>query len=495
MQKFKFIVIVIATILFSKFNLYAIPIQDRQAIMDSLTSLDQEIVQSFPRWRLCEPDLQRQIYLVFSHFYEDNKKLLDEADITLLAAPQAIKKGKIYPYEILLIKCGEISIPYYKIEKEIPNKLINILSGAAYYNSSKERKPNRESPFRDYCHKDMTPDIILNRDEEKAIINYLERPTDKTDAFVLSLYEQTLKIGKSDFWLTSKIGNDEIGYPFWSVGESKIFLQRPLYINHDKNTNEPIPNLINAYLGGVYKINSGLNNKKSLFSWLNNRILNSSLNGKLYGGFDFYMPFHPYFGMSLNTEIPFEEESEFPINESKYGYYEVNPLEVSFKPTSPVQDQITKVAPVLGSSGQISFFYNFWLGNNDFENYFRFDLGLSYYEINELAYYVDAGNNGIKGDGDDIHHLTKNDVNGLKMYKPNEFGDWVYLKAEYRNQGAYPFGLSFQYSNQLLLSRAYLPLFGKWLYLDVRYSTPLRGKRPYEIENMFMISPVLRLTI
>lgn len=111
---------------------------------------------------------------------------------------------------------------------------------------------------------------------------------------------------------------------------------------------------------------------------------------------------------------------------------------------------------------------------------------MSYAEVQEAAYYqTDEFDNFIDVNG----------IDGLRTWKPNEFGDWVYAKVEYRNQATYPFGGSIQYSNQILMGRLYLPLFGNWFYLEGKYSTPLRGVRPYEIENFFMISPVLRLTI
>ena len=86
-------------------------------------------------------------------------------------------------------------------------------------------------------------------------------------------------------------------------------------------------------------------------------------------------------------------------------------------------------------------------------------------------------------------------VQGLKTYKPEKLPAWLYFKVDYRSQAAFPFGASIQISNEIFLGRLYLPLFGNWLYLEGKYSTPLRDARPYEIKNFFMISPVLRLTI
>ena len=90
-------------------------------------------------------------------------------------------------------------------------------------------------------------------------------------------------------------------------------------------------------------------------------------------------------------------------------------------------------------------------------------------------------------------YLGRAGVTGLMTWKPNEALDWIYAKVEYRSQASFPFGISLQYSNQMLLARAYVPILGDWLYLEGRYSTPLRDARPFEIKNFFMFSPVLRL--
>lgn len=81
------------------------------------------------------------------------------------------------------------------------------------------------------------------------------------------------------------------------------------------------------------------------------------------------------------------------------------------------------------------------------------------------------------------------------FYHPTEVLDWIYSKIEYRNQSTFPFGVSVQYSNQIMLSRLYLPLIGQWLYLDARYSIPLRSENRVFDKSVFMISPVLRLNI
>ena len=130
-------------------------------------------------------------------------------------------------------------------------------------------------------------------------------------------------------------------------------------------------------------------------------------------------------------------------------------------------------------------FYNWWLDKEKAENYFRFDLGVSYAEVREMAllWDVPAG----------AHKITTN-ATGLNTYKNSEFADWMFAKVEYRNQASYPFGMSLQVSNQIMLGKIYLPIFS-WLYVEGKYATPLRTARVYESENFFMISPVIRITL
>lgn len=480
------LIAILSLAIFTKSNVKAQqPIPDRQAIIDSLTTIDPDIKKYFPRWQICEPDLMIQIYRTFKYQYDD--RMLDQQDIEVLAAP---KEYPDEPYQILMLSCGKASMNSHEIDLYMSDMIVNYLSGAYVY-SGMNRGYRSDIPKRDYCFSDIDVDVPLKTSQAETIINYLE-PTNVSHAFTMSLFEQAVKLGESGFWLRHKLGNDISGYTFWTAGQASFELQRPLYINQDSKSRKGIPYLINAHLGGTYKINSGMDNDNSLFSWLQQRKLNGSPNGKLLGGIDFHMPFHPYFGVSLVAEVPFEDLSDMGIPENEYAMYDARP-EVGFAPSSPVQQRVDQIAPVLRGTGKVAMFYHWWLDDLNPENYIRFDLGMHYSEVREMARYVDPGESELPGD--DVTHLTIDNVDGLRTYKPNEFGDWIYAKVEYRNQAAFPFGISAQYSNQTFLSRLYIPLFSDWLYLEAKYSTPLRGVRPYEIENFFMISPVLRLTI
>ena len=453
--------------------------------VDSLTTIDYELRKMFPRWKVCEPDLQFQIYQAFS-IYGYSKDELNIEEIEVLASPKPPREKN---YEILLISCGKATMKPQEIDQNI-KKISKYLSGDDDYNIYERPTPGADS--RTYCYIEIPPEIPVKPSEATAIQDYL-RPEDKIQAVTLSLFEQSLKIGETGFWLQNKVGTDEVGYQFWSAGESKVTIQRPLMNNTDPATREFVPRLINAYLGGGYRHSSGLDNAGTAFSWVADRILNAGPDGKLVAGFDVHMPFHPQFGIGLNLELPFSDLRNRNVAVESYGRY-ANTNGADFRRDEGFVDPrngdttITKlgIAPLLRETGQATLFYNLWVGNeNTPSHYFRFDVGASYAQVDEYLMYQQGYE----------YIIEKENVTGLNTYKPNEFADWVYLKAQYRNQQAFPFSLSVQYSNQILMAQAYLPLFGNWFLLEGRFSTILRDQRPYEIQNFFMISPILRITI
>ena len=267
---------------------------DRKAIIDSLTTIDPEIRKYFPRWKVCETDLQIQVYRVFKILGFD-EKLLSQSSVEILAAP---KTDPLIPFDILLITCGKASLNSNQISKANIGPLVDILSGDWSFISNYYNDP----PKRDYCYKDISPEIDVTMSQAEAIISYLE-PTNVTHAITLSLFEQTLKLGDTDFWLRNVVGTDPVGYHFWSAGESKLLLKRPLYPNYDIETSSQIPNLIYAYLGGVYRLTSGNGNQGTLMSWVPDRKLNSTPGGKIVAGLDFSMPFHPQFGLDRKSVV------------------------------------------------------------------------------------------------------------------------------------------------------------------------------------------------
>lgn len=482
-------------------TLFLIPVktfsQTDRELLDSLTTIDSDLRKLFPRWKICEADLQIQLYKSFELLgYPKNQ--LNMQEIEVLAAPRKSKKD---PFEILLITCGTAGMKSSVIEKDL-TILASYISGEEPYDKTLKsvRRINTDTTgkefdiARTYCFVEIPADLPVKPSQASAIQDYM-KPTDKNQAFVISLFEQNVKIGETGFWLTNRVGNDEVGYQYYTAGESKLFLRRPLYINNDTKTRTSIPYLVNLYLGGVYKINSGLSNDGGLFGWLPERTLNTNPGGRLKAGVEINMPFLPEAGVSFNAELPLNDLTEQNFDRSTFGSSEntnrgltgVDWLNRNDPNDGRTSYDINSTSYILRATGQFTMFYNWWLDEGNPENFFRFDFGVSYADVRQYAWYRDEM---LQQD-----LLTNVAVRGLRTYKNSEFGDWVYAKIDYRNQSVYPFGASLQYSNQHLLAKGFIPLLGNWFLLEAKYTTPLRGRRPYELGSFFMISPVFRITL
>lgn len=443
----------------------AAPLQaaDTEAIVKALKTIDPEILQYFPRWRVCEPDLKVQIKQTFA-LMGYNKDLLNEDNIVVTSAP--IRADLAEPeYDLILIECGQERMVAAEIAQNMRKLSVKLAD-----------------PKRPYCFQDIPPASPPSAAQAQEIINFME-PTNVTHSFTLSAFDQVLKIGKSGFWLKASMGTDQVGYHYWSSGEARIQLQRPLYNNTDFATRTAIPYLINARLGFGYRLTGALDGQDRLLDFIPGRKLNAGYGGKLVGGLDFHLPMHPQFGIGLNVELPMQTiSSSTDIDPTTYYRFDIGTRRIT-APSYPVDPSSTVY--LLRATGQATLFYNIWVGERGPESFFRLDAGLNYYEVREAAVFNDtvAGHTYMAVDG----------VNGITLFHPDEALDWIYAKLEYRNQGPYPFGVSLQYSNQILLGRAYIPILGDWLYIEGKYSTPLRDPMPWEIKNFFMVSPVLRL--
>ncbi len=460
-----------------------VPPIDREQLVEALRTLDTNIVGYFPRWKVCEYDLQIQIEQIFKlHGYPSES--LDKNNIIITAAPKP-DDDPYLPYELLLIECGSSQMVASEIDANMES-LSGIISGEIVY-SGPDRGFINDYGNRTYCFIEIPIEVPLSQSQHEVITNYLE-PTNVTHSFALSAFDQSVKIGESGFWLRSSLGTDPVGYHFWSSGEASITFRRPLYENADPATRVPIPHLIHAWVGGGYRLTTGLEDGTSgVLDWVKDRRLNAGPGGKLIAGLNFHAPMHPQAGIHFNIELPLVAVGTNAIDASTYAKFDIpRTREVFFEVTPEGSSDPYALVPILRATGQVTAFYHWWVDPKHPENYFRFDAGISYAEVREAALFDAPGPTAT---------ITGENVVGLKTYKNRELGDWVFLKAEYRSQAAFPFGLSAQYSNQIFLGRVYVPVFGRFLYMEGKYATPLRHTRYFETKHFFMISPVVRLTI
>jgi hypothetical protein len=462
---------------------------NEEAVVDSLLTINAELRTKFPRWKVCEPDLQYQIYQAFKILKYDPAKL-DLQNIEVLAAPKG-RRDRFY--EILLITCGDATMNAQVIESQI-RTISRILSGRE---KVYERPVSGEAidDERAYCFVEIPAERPPRPSEAEAIQDWL-RPENEEQAITASLFAQSLKIGKTGFWLESKIGNDRVGYPWWTAGENKIILSRPLY-NETADGERRFWDLISYHIGGVYRTTIGQDDdgESSTFDFLPQRNLNSEPNGKIIGGFDIHMPFEDKLGISLNLELPYQDATGTQIDDADFVIYNVADPRLRNGGNTPRQfftgvgDSTLGVAPILRGTGQVTVFYNLWVNENVAENFFRFEAGLSYTEVQEYLAVASFE------DGKSVELIDSENAIGLTNYTHADALDMLFLKATYRNQSVNPFEISTQLSNSILTVDGYLPLFGNWFLLQAKYATPLRDARYYEFDNFFMISPVIRITI
>lgn len=456
------------------FNLSPLCFAELNNTIDSLTTIDPHVMRFFPRWRVIEKNLAKNIYSAFiTAGYKDQD--LDIQNVQILAVEP---DSADVEYNIILISCGPSSMKPIDFNLYMRD-FKPILSG----------KTKKGPPKLNYQYEMIPYEEPPSPSQAEAVISYKEPKTDYV--IILSLYEQILKVGSEGYWLRSSTGYDAIGYPFWSSGDSKITLKLPLVENIDSASRKYLPYVLSAYLGYGYNINSGLKPdiKGSLLGWIPDRRLNFSTGGKIIAGADFYLPFFTDIGLSFNLEIPLKSMQGEGIDTIKNFFEPIQMRPDVIDPTGTLT--LTGVLPMLRSSGQLSFFYTYWFDKLKPENFIKINIGMNYNEILEYAMYETPENKFTT-----YRTLTREDnVEGLQYYKPNEFFDWLYFKIEYGNQSLKPFGFSVQFSNQILLGNIYIPIFGNWLYLEGKYATPIREIRPYEVKHFYMISPVLRFTL
>ncbi|MFZ9869741.1 MAG: hypothetical protein ACO3E0_01150 [Candidatus Kapaibacteriota bacterium] len=467
----------------------------RDAAMQALTTIDENLVSYFPRWKLCEPDIAVKLKHVFT--INERRPANLNGEIRITAAPKSVDEMD-KPYDILLIQWGSfheganadlapgqapdyVTLNAQDIRTRVPERLVNLISGQA-----DAQGYDLDVPARSYCFYPIDPKEMPTQEEVNEMVNFFQ-PTTKTHAMSISAFEQALKLGQGpgQVWLLSELGTDMVGMPFWTSGEGRVSLRINPIGNKNPNNNRALPSILSLRLGMAYRITGGIEGDNQILDFIAPRLLDAGPGGKAVAGFDFNVPTMEEFGLSFHAELPLQGLGEGTEISNLETYVPYNTLVTDVPPTGRYADSTIYL---LRGTGRVSLFYNWWPDRANPDNFFRIDLGMVYSEVQQTALWQ-------RTPGVNTFSLIS-DARGIQLYHPTEALDWVYAKIEYFNQAGRPFGVSAQIANQILMGRVFVPIVGQWLYLEAKYATNLRTElRPFDFNSFFMISPVIRFSI
>jgi hypothetical protein len=467
----------------------------------ALRDLDDRAIPFLSKWSVCEPQVQKVVQQYFKTVGKEPGP--DMAKIQITGEPK--RNGR---YEIYMLKCGNAIAIKKELEENMLQAVRDLLA-----------QPVGDEGEEKYCHDFISQSAVGGKTstdiQQKVGIgeNNYRMPTGGRQYFSLSAFEQYLRVGATNWWLQNVIGNDPLGYMFWHTGEARILAKRPLIDNADNATRRVVPNLLKFHVGYGYRLTDNVDNTTGQLNALfPKRALNIGGEGRAVFGMEGVLPLGEDMKTSvIGASFNFEQPLSGGISETATidaGTYSKIPLPanrrlnvVGTHPAGEVQllDEGRTVTPVLRGSGQFTLFYSWWLepaegSENPPDNIFRVDVGLNYSEIQEAAIVRSTD------PARPFSYLSRRALSGLASYRPESALDWIYAKFEYRNETTFPFGLSLQYSNQILMGDIYYPIFGNWLYLEAKIGKVMRDTRPYEAAVnrdgwYFMISPVFRVLI
>ncbi len=443
-----------------------------QRMYDSATTTDPDIERYLPRWRINEADLKIKI----AAYFKLDGVPVKETDSMIVTA--TFPKPETREQDILSIRAGGSAVLSggQKIRTEL---------GEALYNRILDRS---------YAHTVIEPATPLTQGEATRIPNVLQ-PTNARQFIAVSAFRQAVQLGTSGVRLEHHLGNDEIGYHFWSSGQGKALIHYPIIPLQDPDLRAAgVPDILSVQLGAAYRMKFGTLADNFFGGAILPRKLNGNTGVKAVTRIDYRLPQVNDIGLSLNTEIPFNKlNGGEQVNLGDGGIVSV--LEPSRN------NRFFETAYFLRTVAQGSVFWETWL--NEYEHFFRISLGASY---QEYARGVLAEFDSVNGTWKPIEftengyaqeRLKATGVAYRGTMHPTEFEDWIFAKVEYLNQSGFPFGVSAQLANRNLLLDGFIPLIPNWLFIQAKFSTPILrdNPAPWEQDSFFMISPILRFKI
>src|SRR5687768_13801883 len=167
-----------------------------------LTTLDPEIERYLPRWKILESDLKIKI----AHYFNITGVPVHESDSMIVTAtfPDPATNAQ----ELLSLRVGESQSAVISGTDRLRNEL-----GVRLYDDIMRR---------DYQHVVIEPAIPLTENPRDAMPNVFY-PGTARQFVAISAFRQTVQLGKSGARLEHMLGNDEIGYHFWTSGQGRAW--------------------------------------------------------------------------------------------------------------------------------------------------------------------------------------------------------------------------------------------------------------------------------
>ncbi|HVZ38740.1 MAG TPA: hypothetical protein VHI13_05650 [Candidatus Kapabacteria bacterium] len=449
--------------------------QDIQKMITDASTTDPDIERYLPRWKILEADLKVKI----ATYFKLEGQQVSEGD-SMIVTSAFPKPGSSDLPDLLSIRVGPTAV----------------LSGGQTIRKNLGEGLYQQILERNYAHLMIEPETPVNSKPAERI-GYVMQPGSARQFVAASAFRQVVLIGSTGARLEHWIGNDEIGYHFWSSGQAKGMITYPVIPLTDVELRaKGVPDILTVQLGAAYRLKIGQSSNDFLGGAISSRLLNGSFGAKAFAHIDYRLPQVNDIGFAINAEVPFSklEPETANMNDGSVVYQLVGE-----RLTPPTQKLTTvKEGFFLRTIAQGMFFWETWL--NDYEHFFRISLGASYQEVASGMFAVKDRNGNlvplaINTPADEAKAADGIIYNGL--IHPTDVQDWIYAKVEYMNQSGFPFGLSAQLANRNLLLAGYIPVIPNWLFVEAKYSTPILrdNPAPWEQRSFFMISPILRFKI
>ncbi len=328
-------------------------------------------------------------------------------------------------------------------------------------------------------------------------IGYVMEPGISKQFIAASAYRQVVLVGATGARIEHWIGNDEIGYHFWSSGQGKALISYPVIpLDNPELRAFGVPDILMVRIGAAYRLKFGSPTDQFLGGAISPRKLNGSLGAKAVAHVEYRLPQLNDLGFAVRAEVPFGKlvDERANVNDGSI----VTTREARGTTTAEKFDTV-RAAYFLRTVAQGSIFWETWL--NNFEHFFRVSIGGSYQEVARSVIAIDRGKTSGPLIEQVVNRKDSTEYPVGVIYKnlthPTEVQDWLYAKVEYMNQSGFPFGLSAQLANRNLLLAGYIPVIPNWLFVEAKYSTPILRDQaaPWENRSFFMISPILRFAI